>query len=212
MAGLSIPSRRATSTAKRVVRRGLLMSLLREGNWPPDPVAGRRGTAACADHKRSVNNLRAGPQEKLRKKTGKEGLRKADRNVCLPNCTTTRIWLVFPLRRLHNNKPRAVEGPASHLFDPADVLPRVAKTLPGIPTRLTPPGEAAFVQDQNSRRRIMLFSWRRAADRNGKISHTRRKPSRSYRPVLEGLENRWAPAMVTVTTTADDLTPLDGSV
>src|SRR5205807_1558557 len=75
------------------------------------------------------------------------------------------------------------------------------------------PGEAAFVQDQNSRRRIMLFSWRRAADRNGKISHTRRsKPSRSYRPVLEGLENRWAPAVVTVTTTADDLTPLDGSV
>ena len=60
----------------------------------------------------------------------------------------------------------------------------------------------------------MLFSWRRAADKNrGKTCRTqghRRSPS--YRPSLEGLENRWAPAVVMVTTTADDLTPLDGTV
>src|SRR6266446_1663180 len=60
----------------------------------------------------------------------------------------------------------------------------------------------------------MLFSWRRAADKNrGKTCRTQcHRRSVSYRPSLEGLENRWAPAVVTVTTTADDLTPLDGSV
>src|ERR1700730_4717688 len=68
--------------------------------------------------------------------------------------------------------------------------------------------------DPHSRRRTMLFSWWQAAHKNPGKSH-RPKPqvtSRRYRPSLEVLENRWAPAVVRVTTTADDLTPNDGTV
>ena len=44
--------------------------------------------------------------------------------------------------------------------------------------------------------------------------HRGRKPlpRKGYRPLCELLESRLAPAVVTVTTTADDLTPNDGSV
>ncbi|HEV3443385.1 MAG TPA: DUF4214 domain-containing protein [Gemmataceae bacterium] len=61
----------------------------------------------------------------------------------------------------------------------------------------------------------MLFLWWRGVRKNH--GRTKRfkgsgKLSQAYRPALEVLENRWAPAVVTVTTTADDLTPNDGSV
>src|SRR5262245_6432759 len=47
----------------------------------------------------------------------------------------------------------------------------------------------------------------RSAGSNRKVRPPRRLP-----PCLEQLEDRLAPAIITVTTTADDLTPNDGSV
>src|SRR5437899_552101 len=68
-----------------------------------------------------------------------------------------------------------------------------------------PPGSGK-PPDQDSRRRTMIFSWWKSHRPKA------RRRSRPYRPSLEALENRWAPAVVTVTTTADDLTPNDGTV
>src|SRR6266404_8106653 len=76
-----------------------------------------------------------------------------------------------------------------------------------------PPGSGKL-PDQHSRRRTMIFSWWQVAHKNHGKSHRPKVGTRSrpYRPSLEALENRWAPAVVTVTTTADDLTPNDGTV
>src|SRR5216683_2648655 len=54
----------------------------------------------------------------------------------------------------------------------------------------------------------MFLSRRRTL--NGRKSQNR--PHLFFKPSIEVLENRLAPAVITVTTSADDLTPNDGSV
>src|SRR5437764_118045 len=53
--------------------------------------------------------------------------------------------------------------------------------------------------------------WRRSKAQTLRTRVSRISPSRC-RPLLEALEDRLAPAVITVTTAADDLTPHDGTV
>src|SRR5947209_1871013 len=66
-----------------------------------------------------------------------------------------------------------------------------------------------------ARRHSMFFRWWQKAVQG--VGRGSRRPGgkparRRCRPVCELLESRLAPAVITVTTTADDLTPNDGSV
>src|SRR2546426_604464 len=61
-------------------------------------------------------------------------------------------------------------------------------------------------------RSLAMFQMFRSPRRSNKVQRFSRNRFRQYRPRLEFLESRLAPATLTVTTVADDITPNDGSV
>src|SRR5437588_12896381 len=61
-------------------------------------------------------------------------------------------------------------------------------------------------------RSLAMFPMFRSPRSSNKVQRFSRNRFRQYRPRLEFLESRLAPATLSVTTAADDLTPNDGSV